>query len=571
MGEVKFNLDTNIKQKTAELKEGAMAMRQVASEAQKADRQAVKNTKTTRAQVGEKKKLIKSDKELSIAERKLARETERSLRNADKSARAHKRAAKAAEGRRTKLELLNASLKRSSMRMAEQQKFNSLGGRFGRVAGRGGRAIGRGAKRVGQGAVLATAASAVKGITDTADETERFTQAITPLLALGDNLDNIEKVMKRIDDVSLETGLDADKVADAMFVLESATAGLSKTIQGSLLQDSIELAKVNREELEPSVLAMAKSYNIFKDQVRDTTELQNILQTVTEDGINNFGDIARLFPDVGASAKALGIDIKEVAAAIVVATKVGGDVSKTYTGVRNVFSRMRKAEEQGIKLTGSLVERFQQLSKVDVTKLQDIFGDEAFTVVANITSDVDGYRKSLEKLKGLKGDIVLGKLIKRREKDPFFRESERKAANKQITSKQQRDIFITEFSNNAGSFFDAFKIFAARASTLDFEGAGNVGAEREFLRKQIEISRETERIISTPGIADDVKAAAGLESIKEKVGELPEPMVRALDRLNRSIEIFNGNQSSGDKTQKDLALTVGKIKGKNNQTSEVRN
>jgi len=547
MGNVDFNLNTNIKQKTAELKEGAMAMRQVTAEAQKADRQIDKNTKASRKQTTEKKKLVKVDKDLSKAEKQLARDTEKSLRAADRSAKATKRAAKAEENRRVKLELLNASLKRSSLRMAEQRKFDSFRGRAGRGAKRAGRVAGT----VGAAAFVA---GATKGFRDASEEATNFSDSMTALLSLGDNAQNFEKVRKQVEDLSLSARMDVEDIARAMFTLESATANLSKGIREDLLAESIELARANGTELEPTLNALTTAYQIYGDEVESVADLQNKLQLTQQRGKMTFDDLAHFMPDVASAAQAMGISLDEVNASLAVATIKGGRSEKTFTGLRNVFLRMSDAEEKGIRLTGDFSDKLKQLQSVDKNILKDLFGAEAIAVINNLVQGAGQFNKELAMTKNIQGDISAETLENRKRFDPFFRASEEKKLQEQITKKQQRDESIASITTEISTFIQTLTVAAARVAG-DFSGAAGTGSERGEMERAVYLKDAAKSALATPTKFDDVQAAATIDRYGKKGNDIS-GMESILAKLNASIK---GNSS-----------TMDKVKQNSNQNSEVR-
>ncbi len=229
----------------------------------------------------------------------------------------------------------------------------------------------------------------VQDVTEAASATAEFEADLTGLLSLGDNLSSIQAIRSNVLSMSNAWGIARGEVADAMFVLQSGTANLSEAQRQDLMQSALELSKVYGVDLETALTGVTKAYQIYGGEVQNVSELQGKIALLAEEGFLNFQDVATLLPDVASAADAVGTSFDELVSLLIVSTQRGGDVSKTFTGVRNVLLRMANAQKEGIQLTGSLTNQLRQLGGVDVEVLKKIFGDEALSTANNLISAVD--------------------------------------------------------------------------------------------------------------------------------------------------------------------------------------
>jgi len=271
-----------------------------------------------------------------------------------------------------------------------------------------------------------------------------FNDSMTALLALGDNVRNIDATKKAVEDLAVSTGISTGQVANAMFTLQSATSNLSKTMRDDLLKQAIELSKVNSTDLQTSVNAMATVWQIYGNSLEDANDLQNKLQLAAENGKMTFDDLATLLPDVASAADAMGGSLDDVLGALVVATQRGGRAEKTFTGVRNIFLRLNKAEKENIKLTGTFAEKIQQLSAVDSDTLKKIFGDESVAVIANLVKFSSQLRAETNTLAKVEGDITGQKHKQRMETDAAYRTQQEVLKTEQEIDRVMRNSWMAK-------------------------------------------------------------------------------------------------------------------------------
>jgi len=544
-----LNLDTNIKQKTAELKEGAMAMRQVTTEAKKADRQIAKNVKAGRAQSTVNKFLAKERKAEAVAIKKSARETAAATRATERDAKAKFRSARASARLREREASLMSGIKKRQTTLREQQRANSFGGRV--------RAKGDAFAPVGAGLVIAAGITAgVAGIREATAASMEFSDTMTGLLSLGNNAQNFDKINAQVQDLSITSGKSVKEIAGAMFTLQSATSNLSQSIRDDLLKESIELSKANGTELEPTLNALTTTYQIYGKEVKNVADLQNKLQLTQQRGKLTFQDLATFLPDVASAAQAMGFSLNEVNAALTVATVKGGRTDKTFTGLRNVFLRLEEAQKKGITLTGSFADKIEQLQKVDKLKLLDIFGAESIAVINNLVKGAGQFNIELEKTRDIRGDIAAQTLAARLNNDPFFAASEDARRKEQVSEALKRDPKAVSKSATLEIVSTAIKSSLANLIVDDFDKRNLIpgffqfdqlrklgteeGAFGEFKKagNLLETSRDKDRLafgnaaLESAGLADDRQA---IRELSGQQGGVSPQIANLIDKLQKGV------------------------------------
>lgn len=257
------------------------------------------------------------------------------------------------------------------------------------------------------------------------EEVAKFEGEITELLSLGDNLQNIDAIKNRVVGLSNALGASRQEIARTLFDLQSGTANLDQTVRDELLRSAVELNQVYGGDLPTSLRNMVKVFQIFGDSAADAATIQRRLAFTAEQGFLTFEEMAQQLPDVASAADAMGASLNEVLASLIVATQRGGKTEKTFTGVRNVFLRMSKAQKEGITLTGDFTDRLRQLNAAaedNPELLKKVFGDEALAAANNMLASVEDIDSAIGKLSGKLPD--LGDKMATRFQDASFALSE---------------------------------------------------------------------------------------------------------------------------------------------------
>lgn len=340
--------------------------------------------------------------------------------------------------------------RREGPRMAQQKRIDLILGARDKASPTLGRVSGSVKKWAAGIAAVGAAAYTAKAFVDgwarslqqVGETVAGFENEITPLLSLGDNVQNIDAIRQNVLGLSEAWGITRDQVSRAMFDLQSGTANLDQATREKLLRSAFELHKVYGVELPLALQSTVKTFQIYGDAANDVSAIQRKLAFLGEEGFLTFQDMAQQLPDVASAADAMGASLDEVLASLVVATQRGGKTEKTFTGVRNVFLRLNNAQREGIFLTGSFTERLRQLNEqADAETLKKIFGDEALASANNLLSAVDQIDKTLAGLGDRLPDIA-GKMATR------FEDVNYQLAEMQKTLGQLRDNDLLGVSEN---------------------------------------------------------------------------------------------------------------------------
>jgi TP901 family phage tail tape measure protein len=269
-------------------------------------------------------------------------------------------------------------------------------------------------------------------------EVAKFEAEMTELLSLGGNLQNLDAIKNQVVGLSNALGTSRQEIARTLFDLQSGTANLDQTVRDELLRSAVELNQVYGGELPTSLRNMVKVFQIFGESASDAATIQRRLAFTAEQGFLTFEEMAQQLPDVASAADAMGASLNEVLASLIVATQRGGKTEKTFTGVRNVFLRMSKAQKEGITLTGDFTDRLRQLNAAAENNpelLKKVFGDEALAAANNMLSAVDDIDSAIGKLSGRLPD--LGDKLATRFEDAAFAVSE---INKSLQQLEQNAL-----------------------------------------------------------------------------------------------------------------------------------
>ena len=245
-----------------------------------------------------------------------------------------------------------------------------------------------------------------------------FERQMTGLLSLGDNVKFPQLMKDQVVARSAAMGLDRGQIADTMYNLQSGTANLDGKMQRDLLNSAVVLHKATGTDLNETATAITKMVQVYGKDAGNVPQVSAKIFKTIQDGYLTGNDLATLLPDVLPAGKAMGVSADETLGSIVTATQVGGKTEKTLTGIRNVLLRMNNAEKEGIHLTGTFVEKLEQLSKVDPNTLKKIFGDEAFSVLVTLAGKSAEVKKNIEAIAKVSGSEPMQKVLDRFKNDP---------------------------------------------------------------------------------------------------------------------------------------------------------
>lgn len=297
----------------------------------------------------------------------------------------------------------------------------------------------------------AFAESYAEGLKSVGDAMTGFEDTSAPLLSLGDNLKNLHKVKDNILTYSSGLGYDRQKIADAMFMLQSNTGNFAPDERTAIFQSSIGLSKVAGGDLPTNTIALAKLMETYGGEVGTAQRGAGKLMMTEDKAAITMPELASLLPDVLPAAKMMHYSYDEVAASVITATQVMGSNEKTLTGLRNMFLLMNKAVEAGLVHQGKLVDQLKELEKVDPHALEKIFGERTVSVVAALADKTADVAKNLSDIAAMPDNFVSQKFAMKLT-DPAFATSQMLKIAAQLQSnadvtKSQSPTFRNNMSN----------------------------------------------------------------------------------------------------------------------------
>jgi len=501
MGEVKFNLDTNIKQKTAELKEGAMAMRQVVNEAERADRQIAKNVKAGRTQSAQKTKLVKTNKKLALTEKQVARETEKAARATERDTKAKLRSAAATETLAARENRRFDRNKRLRAAKAKRDRESSFGGRAG--------AFGKKAYAGGGGVVAAAAAVAVAGrlinnsFSEAAAAAMELDNAMTPLVALGENAKNYRAVSDEINTMRLVFGATAEQASQLKFNIQSGGAALDEMTKRGIRDMTLLANQVGGFDTDAISKAAIKSFNIFGKEVGSVTDVFNKFIITASDADANINELAMSMPELFAASKGVGSSMDESLAAIIALTPSAGGASKAMIQLRNMFIILKDAQLKGTLQSKVFKDQLVELGELPLAKQMQLMGRETFSSFTALTGATDIFESSMTKLQTTTGNALLEMKGLREEASEAFRitqqmkrfNEEKKIArgsDEAVSVGSELDERMDQFA--AGFVGSLMKAGAVLAKTVHYTGAGLVSDSFSELGETLSSQGENEFI-----------------------------------------------------------------------------
>lgn len=306
----------------------------------------------------------------------------------------------------------------------EARDAKMLAKQRGMMGSLGGRAMWAGAMGIaGYAGVAGVSGLLQQGgqtLTDFADKRTELERTITPLSSIGENINNLAAVRKEVVAIAASTGLGTDGVAEFLNNLESSTGNLDPQTVRDLKSEIVELTKVKGGNIGEMGEMMVSAWQIAGKELENVNQLQNKIAFTEEIGKAKIGELARYMPTILNMGDLLDISMDETLGTIAGGSLKTGDVQKLMTGLRNFLLIMEQAPSKGVKLTGTYVEKLEQMKGLFETNrsgMIDLFDREVVDSAYQIVSQVDLVKEKILELQNMPstGDIVGDKLKTRLE------------------------------------------------------------------------------------------------------------------------------------------------------------
>ncbi len=230
----------------------------------------------------------------------------------------------------------------------------------------------------------------------------------------------IEEGKARARELSRETGVALDKLADSFFSLRSA--GLNQADALDAMGAAAKGGAIELGNVQDIALLAGGALNVFgSDTLTAEKAVAQMLETVRAGNIKDVGALSQQMPQLLSTAGQLGVEFKELGAAIAGYTRTGLDVPRVTTGIKAAMNKLLAPTEQGKKLIADeeeglgmstvelrdmadqeglletvihVTERLRMDDgRIDTEKLKKIFeSEEAIGFVLDVGANQDAYR-----------------------------------------------------------------------------------------------------------------------------------------------------------------------------------
>lgn len=355
---------------------------------------------------------------------------------------------------------------------------------------------------------------------DSAAAAMELSDAMTPLVALGDNVKNFKAVQGEVNTLRELFGASAAEVSELTFNIQSGGAALDKTTKEGIKQMSLLSNKVAGFDLGGISKAALKTFNIFGKEAGSVTEVFNKFVITASDADASINDLAGSLPEVLAAAKGVGSSFDEVLASIIALTPSAGSANVAMTQLRNLFVRLEKAQINGTIRSKEFNQQLKELSRLPVKEQLKAVGEEGFASFNALANSTEAFDGAITKLQGNTGNLVKEMKKFREESDAAFAVSQKLAQieqQKQIAAASEEAVSVgAEFGQRADQFLSGLEATALFVGTgltdlaallagggLTETGRGLLGTA-ETLRSQRE-QAEIQANLSRMG-AEDIRA-----------------------------------------------------------------
>ena len=225
-----------------------------------------------------------------------------------------------------------------------------------------------------------------------------LSDAMTPLVALGDNASNFRAISDEIHTLRQVFGATAAEASELTFNIQSGGAALDKTTKEGIKQMSLLANKVAGFDLGGISKAALKTFNIFGKEAGTVTDVFNKFVITASDADASINDLAGSIPELLAAAKGVGGTFEEALSSIIALTPSAGSASVAITQLRNMFVRLKSAQVDGTLTATNFKDQLVELSKLDTAAQLKTMGLEGFGAFQALTGATEIFEQSMVKL-----------------------------------------------------------------------------------------------------------------------------------------------------------------------------
>ena len=209
-----------------------------------------------------------------------------------------------------------------------------------------------------------------------------FDKSMTKIRTLvGISGTEVSKFSEEVRNLSKETGVSADELAQALFDITSA--GLRGEDALSTLEMSAKASAIGLGETKAVAGALSGVMNAYADTNLSAAEATDILLATVREGKLEAESLAPVLGRVTPLAATLGVEFEEVGASLATFTKLGVSAEEAATGLRGIFSAILKPTSQAelaLKSYGTSIDDVKKMMgerglMLTLKHLMETFGD----------------------------------------------------------------------------------------------------------------------------------------------------------------------------------------------------
>ena len=277
---------------------------------------------------------------------------------------------------------------------------------------------------------------------------------------LGESNEAIDTARARLREVSKDTGVSLDKLADAFFSLRSNSVGTEEAFDAVTAAAKANVLALG-ETQDIASLAGSAMIAFAKDGLTAEAVIAAIHETVARGNIANAGVLAQQMPSLIEPASQLGMELKHVMAMAAVYSRTQSHLAKAATGIDAMIQKLLAPGQRGQKM---LADWFGS-----VTDFHDLVDEDPFGAI----------RQLLEHMQLEEGEVQVGldvqALLDTGEIDEDMAAQLREADLGRLDPVMLREFFedktalgfVLNFASNEGAYREVLAGYTDDMSTID--------------------------------------------------------------------------------------------------------
>jgi len=197
----------------------------------------------------------------------------------------------------------------------------------------------------------------------------------------GESAEQVEAWERPVRDLAIQYAISADEIAESLYFVVSSGVDAADAME--VVEATAKAAAIGLGDTATIGKLTAAVINAWGSEAISAAEATNILHQAVSDGMAEADEFANSIGRVIPVASNLGVEFKEVAAAMASMTLVGLDADESATALRQVFNSLQKPTNQTKKALAGVGLSADQVRNViekdgllaGMNMLKDSFGD----------------------------------------------------------------------------------------------------------------------------------------------------------------------------------------------------